>query len=102
MMSRRSGGRAVRRSGIANVSSTLLGAAFLAASSCRPPARPAAGPSRDSAGIVIIESAAPVWSSGHGRIVVESPTIDLGGGSDPHTAFESITNVLRLVDGRIV
>jgi hypothetical protein len=73
-----------------------------AASSCRPPDRPAAGPSRDSAGISIIESTAPIWSAGKGRTVVDSPVIDLGGGTDPHSSFGSISNVLRLSDGRIV
>jgi hypothetical protein len=68
---------------------------------CSAPERPTT-PARDSAGIAIVESTTPIWSVGKGRVVIDSPVVDIGGGTDPHTSFGSISNVLRLADGRIV
>lgn len=66
----------------------------LAASGCSAPQRPSA-PARDSAGVTIIASTAPVWAEGHGWIVADSPTVDLRGVMDPRGA-------VRLSDGRII
>ncbi|MBW8771724.1 MAG: hypothetical protein JF590_00285 [Gemmatimonadetes bacterium] len=68
----------------------------LALGACARSGRPTAGPpGRDSAGITIIESAAPRWAAGHGRSIADSPTVDLSGIGSPDAA-------LRLGDGRIV
>ena len=75
----------------------------LALAACTAPTRPRAdAPTRDSAGIAIIESPTPLWATGHGWTVADTPTLDLGGGTDPHAAFGSLSNALRLSDGRIV
>src|SRR5512141_2721923 len=93
MMHRRMGGWADRRMERAVRISTA--GLLVALSACHPPVRPSAGPSRDSAGIAIIESTAPLWAAGHGWVVADSPTADLRGIGSPDAA-------LRLSDGRIV
>jgi hypothetical protein len=43
----------------------------------------------------VIESSAPLWSAGHGRVLADSPTVDIGGNT-------AVITALRLSDGRIV
>lgn len=81
---RRSGAEALRR--------CSLGLVLLAG--CSAPQRPTA-PARDSAGIAIIESPAPLWATGKGWVVGDSPMVDIAGIGSPDAA-------LRLSDGRIV
>ena len=86
MMSRRWGAWALGRWAIGIVALT----------SCSASQRPSGSASgRDSAGIAIIESPAPLWAAGHGWTVADSPTVDLAGIGSPEAA-------LRLSDGRIV
>lgn len=61
----------------------------------------AAGPVvRDSAGITIVENAAP--SDAVYRIVDSVPLVDVGGSDDPNQELVRITDIVRLTDGTIV
>ena len=57
---------------------------------------------RDSAGIQIVENSGPLWPSGSGWTVVDSPIVDIGGvAGDPAYDLTQINSVVRLSDGRI-
>ncbi len=58
---------------------------------------------RDSAGIVIVESAEAAWEGGGGWTIAGSPTLEIGAvDGPPELQFERIESLLRLGDGRIV
>jgi hypothetical protein len=61
---------------------------------CTAPTRPRADAS-DSAGIDIIASAAPLWATGHGLVVADTPRAEFLGAGSPDVA-------VRLPDGRVV
>jgi hypothetical protein len=75
--------------------------AVLGIAGCDVTDRPSArAPGRDSAGIEIVESAAPKWGAGAGRRVAEQPTVDLAG---PRGGpFGEVMTATRLSDGRLV
>ncbi len=58
---------------------------------------------RDSAGVRIVESPAPLWHHGEGWIVDSVPVVSIGSseGSDAYL-FSYITGALRLPDGAII
>ena len=57
---------------------------------------------RDSAGISIVENTGPVWPAGGGWKVVDSPTVDIGGGgTEPGQDLDQVAGPVRLSDGRI-
>ena len=57
---------------------------------------------RDSAGVRIVESTAPLWRRGQQWTVDEHPIVDIGGNSaDPHYDLLQIVDAVRLSDGRI-
>jgi hypothetical protein len=65
--------------------------------------RPASGTVRDSAGITIVENAAPAWSEGGAWTVSAEPTLAMGvSEGDPDHEFYQIAGVTRLSDGTIV
>jgi hypothetical protein len=58
---------------------------------------------RDSAGIHIVENAAPVWGEGEAWRLSEQPLVDIGGlEGDPDYELYRVTGAVRLPDGRIV
>ena len=58
---------------------------------------------RDSAGIHIVESVAPVWGEGDAWELGQRPLVDIGGlEGDPVYELYRVTNAVRLTNGRIV
>ncbi len=58
---------------------------------------------RDSAGIRIVENAAPAWDGGHAWHLSEQPLVDVGGlEGDPDYELYRVSSAVRLQDGRIV
>lgn len=59
--------------------------------------------SRDSAGILIIESAAPNWDLGEAWVLPDSPSVEIGVvDGAPEYQLDGVTDALRLPDGRIL
>ena len=79
--------------------------ALSALSACAPgnEAATASGPTRrDSAGVQIVENTGPVWASGAGWTVVDSPLVDIGGkAGDPAYDLAQVTGVVMLANGRL-
>lgn len=68
---------------------------------CSAPLRPSDSASgRDSAGITIVENAAPKWGPGEGRRIADRPTLDLAG--PPGGNFGEVITATRLSDGRLL
>jgi hypothetical protein len=98
MTRRRLGGRAAGRPVLSLLMAGGVSAALI---SCGPPGRSAAEPSgRDSAGITIIESAAPLWAAGQGRVVGAEPILELAGPAE--RPLRAPLEAVRLSDGRFV
>ena len=57
---------------------------------------------RDSAGVEIVENRAPVDGTGRWIQVDSVPTVDIGGGADPHMEFGPDLRVIRLRGGSLV
>ena len=58
---------------------------------------------RDSAGITIVENTAPLWSAADAWVVVDSPTVQIGGDeTNPLQDLSQISGAMRLKDGRLV
>ncbi len=58
---------------------------------------------RDSLGIRIVESMAPLWADSSGWRVDPRPLLDLAeSGSGPGHEFQTVRDILRLPDGRII
>jgi hypothetical protein len=56
---------------------------------------------RDSAGISIVENSGGQWAAGKGWVVVDSPSVDLGGpGGEPSSEVDGVAGPVRLTDGR--
>jgi hypothetical protein len=85
--------------------SAWIPVAALALAACTPdgPAADTATVSRDSAGIRIVESAAPVWTDATRWRVSEAPALQIGAGTDgdPARQFAYIAGVHRLPSGAI-
>ena len=65
--------------------------------------RSAAAATRDSAGITIVENAAPAWTAEEAWTVSAEPTLEMGvPEGDPDQEFYQIAGVTRLSDGTIV
>jgi hypothetical protein len=78
--------------------------ALIAISACTEPGeRTTNVTSRDSAGILIVETSAPTWSAADGWQLASEPQLTIGREEgDPEYLFDGIRGVLRLTDGRIV
>ena len=58
---------------------------------------------RDSAGITIVENTDPVWGASDAWVVVDSPTVQIGGDeTNPLQDLAQASGALRLRDGRLV
>jgi len=58
---------------------------------------------RDSAGVTIVESAAPAWDAGNGWTVDREPLLDLStAGTGEAHEFYSVQDAIRLADGSLV
>jgi len=58
---------------------------------------------RDSAGIRVVESAAPAWDDSNAWQLSEQPLLDIGAlEGDQHYELYNVSSVVRLSDGRIV
>ncbi len=56
----------------------------------------------DSAGVEIVTSSAPAWTSGEAWTVDTAPLLDIGGsGTDPHFDLVEVVDAVRLSGGRI-
>ena len=77
---------------------------LLAGHGCRPdaPAREALVTVRDSAGVRIVESAAPAWPDGHGWSVGAAPVVEIGAGVTEGEMLFRVNGALRLENGTIV
>jgi hypothetical protein len=76
-----------------------LGLALVLGCSASPAAAQA---TRDSAGIRIVDNAAPAWVPGREWRLSDRPALDIGGGTGASHALGRIAAVTRLSDGRIV
>ncbi len=80
----------------------ILGAALLCACATEGPGRDSFT-TRDSAGIRIVENAAPAWSEGDAWHLSDQPLVDIGGlEGDPNYELYRVSNAVRLPNGRIV
>ena len=57
---------------------------------------------RDSAGVHIVESAAPFWATGKAWTLSASPVLVIGKQGDPAYMFSRVAAATRMTDGRIV
>jgi hypothetical protein len=74
-------------------------AAATAAVSVAPPL--SAQPSRDSAGVLIVENARPAWSDRERLSLTAKPRLVIGNDTDSAYRFRQVRGVVRLTDGRI-
>lgn len=74
-----------------------------ASAACGDASADLASTARDSAGIRIVESAAPAWKEGQAWTVSAEPTVDIGQ-TEGEVAYQldEVVGALRLEDGRIV
>ncbi len=80
----------------------ILGAAFISACAGDGPYRDSFT-THDSAGIRIVENAAPAWDDGEAWHLSEQPLLDIGAlEGDPEYELYAVANAVRLPDGRIV
>jgi hypothetical protein len=77
----------------------LIGAAGCGGGSASPGG--GAPVTRDSAGVQIVENAAPKWADGAGWTIADSATLDIGGGGNPETELSQVVAAVRLADGRV-
>jgi hypothetical protein len=57
---------------------------------------------RDSAGIQVVENAAPAWAEGAGWAIADSPSVDIGGvAGDAAYDLDGVAGVLLLAAGRV-
>jgi hypothetical protein len=87
--------------------STLLRAAGIgllpALAACGGDARAAGPVVRDSAGVRIVENAAPAWKDGEGWRLSAEPSLDIGMlDGPPQYQFGRVTGAVRLGDGTVV
>ena len=78
----------------------MLGAAV--ATGCGARAGIRAAVERDSAGVVIVETSAPILGPGYDIRIDSVPTVDIGGGTDPRYEFGPDSRIIRLTGGSIV
>ena len=78
----------------------VLGAAV--ATGCGARAGIRAAVERDSAGVVIVETSAPILGPGYDIRIDSVPTVDIGGGTDPRYEFGPDSRIIRLAEGSIV
>ncbi|MFC1575795.1 hypothetical protein ACFL5A_04030 [Gemmatimonadota bacterium] len=78
--------------------------AVFALSACQAePPPPVLYATRDSAGITIVENAAPVWGDGEGWTLTEYPVLTIGTAvGSPEYAFQDVRGAVGMPDGSIV
>ena len=81
-----------------------LGLVVVAAAACGRSDTPVtAAPARDSAGVRIVESAAPAWGAKPGWRVAARPEVEVGGvAGDSARDFAGVRSAVRFADGRFV
>src|SRR5437867_769112 len=57
--------------------------------------------SRDSAGVLIVESTRPTWSDSERLWLASKPHLVIGNNTDSAYRFRQVRGVMRLTDGRI-
>ena len=81
----------------------ILTLALAACGEAPPPTAGAGSSVRDSAGIPVVENAAPVWDEGSGWYLGEVPLLDIGRLDGPdETQFFQVSSGTRLSDGSFV
>jgi hypothetical protein len=76
---------------------------LLPACTAERPGTSGSGITRDSAGIRIVESPAPVWTAADAWRVADQPTLQMGvAEGDPDHEFYQVRGLIRLSDGTIV
>jgi hypothetical protein len=81
----------------------LVPRVVLVATACASPDDAGYSAVRDSAGITIVESAAPAWTQDGGWRIVEPPELSIGVvDGPPEQQLYRVSGVLRLHDGRIL
>jgi hypothetical protein len=81
----------------------ILTLALAACGEAPPPTAEPGSSVRDSAGVQVVESAAPVWNEGSGWHLGEAPLLDIGRLDGPdETQFFQVSSGARLSDGSFV
>ena len=88
--------------GVSNTALRSLLAASILLAACAPESATTPVTVRDSAGVEIVESTAPMWDPGEEWVVAADPILDLADtGRGAAHEFYRVADARRLVDGRI-